>query len=146
VAGDPVRLGSGRRRELETWARGLGAVCRFEYIPFADVPRYFGAADVLVMPYRHVSQSGVLYLALSLGLPVVATRVGGLAEVLSDGDSAVLVPPESPPALAEGLVRVLGDPELRARLVRGGRRVADEHSWSSIAEQTEAAFARLAGT
>jgi glycosyltransferase involved in cell wall biosynthesis len=145
VAGDPVRLPPGRRVELESWAERLGAVHRFEYIPFAEVMRYFAAADVVVMPYRHVSQSGVLYLALSLGVPVVATRVGGLPEVLTDGDNALLVPPESPPALAEALVRVLGDPGLRSRLAEGGRRVADEHSWSSIAEQTEAAFARLAG-
>ena len=143
VAGDPVRLAPLRRRELETWATRLGAVHRFEYIPFSDVSRYFRAADVLVMPYRHISQSGVLFLALSLGVPVVATRVGGLSEVLRDGHSALLVPPESPEALDEALTRVLDDPELRERLARGGRRVADEHSWTSIAERTETLFARL---
>ena len=46
--------------------------------PFEDVTRYFQAADLLVMPYRRISQSGVLFLALSLGLPVVATSVGAL--------------------------------------------------------------------
>jgi len=145
VAGDPVRLAPLRRRELETWATRLGAVHRFEYIPFSDVSRYFRAADVLVMPYRHISQSGVLFLALSLGVPVVATRVGGLSEVLRDGHSALLVPPESPAALGEALTRVLGDPELRERLARGGRRVADEHSWSAIAARTEGVFSGIAG-
>ncbi len=143
VAGDPVRLAPERREELEAWAVRLGAVARFEYIPFSDVARYFAAADVLVMPYRHISQSGVLYLALSLGVPVVATRVGALPEMLRDGDSAVLVPLESPSALAEALIRVLGDPGLRDRLAEGGRRVAKEHSWPSIAERTERAFVRL---
>ncbi len=146
VAGDPVRLAPERREELEAWAARLGAVARFEYIPFSDVARYFAAADVLVMPYRHISQSGVLYLALSLGVPVVATRVGALPEMLRDGDSAVLVPTEDPGALAEALIRALGDSELRDRLVEGGRRVAEEHSWSSIAERTESAFARLVGS
>ena len=116
---------------------------RFGYVPFADVTRYFAAADVLVLPYRHVSQSGVLFLALSLDLPVVATRVGALPEVLRDGESGLLVPPESPGALAEALVRALGDRDLRRSLAEGGRLVAAHHSWASIAEQTESAFERL---
>jgi glycosyltransferase involved in cell wall biosynthesis len=118
VAGDAGRLKPERRRELESWADRVGALHRFDYIPFADVARYFAAADVAVMPYRHISQSGVL-------------------------DSALLVPPESPAELAEAIVRVLGDPYLGKRLSMGGRRVADKHSWPKIAEQTESAFARL---
>ena len=144
VAGDPVRLAPARRRELEARARDLGAVSRFEYVPFAEVRRYFAAADLLVMPYRRISQSGVLYLALALGLPVVATRVGALPEMLRDGDSALLVPPESPPALAEAVRRALGDADLRRHLAAGGRRVALEHSWPAIAERTEAVFAEIA--
>lgn len=143
VAGDPVQLGAERRAELEGWAQRLGAVRDFGYVPFADVSRYFAAADVLVMPYRHISQSGVLYLALSLGVPVVATRVGALPEMLDEGDSALLVPPESPDELARTLIRVLGDADLRQRLARGGRRIAEAHSWPRIAEQTERAFERL---
>jgi len=145
VAGDPVRLKPERRRELEARATRLGAVHRFEYIPFSEVSRYFAAADVLVMPYRHVSQSGVLYLALSLGLPVVATTVGGLPELLRDGDNALLVPPEAPAELARAVIRMLAEPELRDRLARGGRRVAEQHSWPAIAERTASAFARLVG-
>jgi glycosyltransferase involved in cell wall biosynthesis len=143
IAGDPVRLDRARRQALEAQAARLGAIHRFEYIPVNDVHRYFAAADVLVMPYRHVSQSGVLFLALAEGVPVVATRVGGLPEVLNDGDNALLVPPESADDLTAALIRLLGDPALRRTLVDGGRRVAKAHSWASIAERTETAFARL---
>lgn len=146
AAGDPVQLPPARRRELEEQADRLGAVRHFRYVPFSDVQRYFAAADVLVMPYRHISQSGVLFLALSLGVPVLATRVGGLGELLKDGRTAVLVEPESADALAEGLLRVLGDEELRTRLAQEGKRLAYQHSWASIAERTEREFERLAGS
>lgn len=143
VAGDPVRLEPGRRRELEAAAARVGAIHHFAYVPFDHVSRYFAAADVLVLPYRHVSQSGVLFLALALGLPVIATRVGALPEVLRDGESGLLVAPESAGELATAVIRVLGDRELRTRLSEGGRRVAATFSWPSIAERTEAAFASL---
>jgi glycosyltransferase involved in cell wall biosynthesis len=145
VAGDPVQLPPDRRRELEGWAARVGAVCRLEYIPFSDVASYVHAADLLVMPYRQISQSGVLFLALALGLPVVATTVGALPEVVEDGESAVLVPPESPKALSEALARVLGDAQLRARLAAGGRRVARDHGWPSIAEKTDRLLSQLVG-
>jgi len=145
AAGDPVQLPPERLEELRRQADRMGVVSRFEYIPFEDVQRYFAAADVLVMPYRHISQSGVLFLALSLGVPVVATRVGGLAELLEDGRSAVLVEPESVEDLARGLIRVLGAPPLRERLAEEGRRIAYEHSWESISGRTEGVFERLIG-
>ncbi len=121
IAGDPGRLSQARRRELSSWAQRVGAIHRFEYIPFTEVPRYFAAADVLAMPYRSISQSGVLYLALSLGLPVVATTVGALPGTLRDGESARMIPPETSTALAIYLGYLLGDVELRGRLARGGR-------------------------
>jgi glycosyltransferase involved in cell wall biosynthesis len=74
---------------------------------------------------------------------VVATRVGALPEVLRDGESGLLVPPESPGALADALVRALGDRDLRKSLAEGGRRVAEDHSWRSIADRTESAFERF---
>ena len=144
VAGDAGRLSQARRHELSSWAERIGAIHRFEYIPFTEVSRYFAAADVLAMPYRHISQSGVLYLALSLGVPVVATTVGALPGTLRDGDSARLIPPDSPTALARALCDVLGDGELRARLAQGGRRIAEQHTWPSIAARTESALAALA--
>jgi glycosyltransferase involved in cell wall biosynthesis len=143
VAGDPVQLSPARRAELEEAAARAGAVSHFAYVPFAEVGRYFAAADVLVLPYRAVSQSGVLFLALALGVPIVATRVGALPEVLGDGDSGLLVEPGSSEALASALVRMLGDADLRARFSRAGRRTAERYSWPSIAGQTEAVYAEL---
>jgi glycosyltransferase involved in cell wall biosynthesis len=145
VAGDPVRLDVARRATLLAAATRVGAVHRFGYVPFSEVTGYLAAADVLVLPYRHVSQSGVLFLALAHGLPVVATRVGALPEVLSDGDSGLLVPPDAPGALAEAVARVLGDRDLRRRLAAGGRAVAARHAWPAIAERTVSVLEELVG-
>jgi glycosyltransferase involved in cell wall biosynthesis len=145
LAGDPVRLSRQRREELERQAENVGALHRFAYVPFAEVYRYFAAADALVLPYRRISQSGVLYLALAVGVPVIATAVGGLPEMLTDGESALLVPPESPEELARALRRLLGDDGLRARLAEGGRAIAHRHSWPAVARQTERALRPLEG-
>ena len=143
VAGDPGRLSDARRDELEAWAGRAGAVHRFQYIPFSDVALYFAAADLLALPYRNIGQSGVLYVALSLGLPVVATAVGAFPEMLSDGESALLIPPESPRELTRALTRLLDDGSLRQHLADGGRRVAEAHSWPIIAAATEKTYSRL---
>jgi glycosyltransferase involved in cell wall biosynthesis len=62
--------------------------------------------------------------AMAVGVPVVTTPVSGIPEIVRDGESGLLVPPDDPGALAEALERVISDPALRARLVRGGREVA----------------------
>ncbi|REK08474.1 MAG: glycosyltransferase [Acidobacteria bacterium] len=144
VAGDPVRLPPERRRELRARAEGLGAVVHLEYVPFERVESYFAAADVLVLPYRRVSQSGVLYLALALGLPVVASRIGAWSEMLADGENALLVEPQSPGEIADAVASVLADPALGQRLAAGGRALAAEHSWPRVAERTAELFAALA--
>ncbi|HEY4253826.1 MAG TPA: glycosyltransferase [Roseomonas sp.] len=77
------------------------------------------AAGTLVLPYREASQSGVLPIALALGVPVVATTVGGLGDQMRHEVSGLQVAPEAP-ALADALLRML-DPERRARLAAGAR-------------------------
>lgn len=143
VAGNPVRLKVERREALRAQAEALGVLHRFEYVPFEEVPAYFAAADVLTLPYRAISQSGVLYLALSLGVPVVASAVGAWPDMLDDGENALLVQPDSDQELAETLVRALSDPELRQRLADGGRQLAKSHAWPAVAEKTEQVFQSL---
>ena len=76
------------------------------FIPNEEVAPYFAAADMVVLPYHRASQSGVIPVAYALDRPVVATRVGGLPEVVFEDETWYLVPPEDPAALAAAIRRV----------------------------------------
>lgn len=78
------------------------------YIPNEDVPLYFGAADLVVLPYVTATQSGVVQLALGCSRPIVTTRVGGLAEAVDEGTDLILVEPRSASALATAIIEYLG--------------------------------------
>ena len=100
------------------------------YVTDAEVSAHFAAADAVVLPYRRSSASGPLHVAMSAGLPVVVTDVGGLADAAEGYEGAVMVPPRDPAALAAALA------DLPARR---GHRYADARSW----DDTVAAFARV---
>lgn len=84
----------------------------------SDVPRLLAALDVLAMPSRWEGLPIALLEAMAMALPIVATRVSGVPDVIADGDNGLLVEAQQPPALAAALGRVLTDPALRARLAR----------------------------
>jgi glycosyltransferase involved in cell wall biosynthesis len=69
---------------------------------------------------------------MALGLPVVATRVGGIPAVVADGETGSLVPPDDPPALARAVGALLKDPELRHRAGEAGRRRAEQFSLAAM--------------
>jgi len=109
-------------------------VTRIEYVPDEEVPIYFQAADVVTLPYRKVYQSAVLFMAHSFARPIVATAVGGLAEVIRDGETGWLVPPDDEDALASALCKVLADPADAQRIgLQGKQWVEQQYSWSRIA-------------
>lgn len=106
----------------------------------ADVPDLMAAADLVAMPSRAEGLGVAALEALAAGRPLVASRVGGLAELVVDGVCGVLVPPDDPAALAAALERLRDDPDLRARLARAGpARVAE----GFLAEQMVAAYLEL---
>jgi glycosyltransferase involved in cell wall biosynthesis len=88
------------------------------YVPAAEVPQLLAEADALVLPYRSATATQNVMLAASHGLPVVATRVGRLAEQVRDGVNGLVVPPDDPATLAVALRR-LSDPATLATLRAG---------------------------
>lgn len=127
--GANVRLklvGDGSLREqLEREAVGLGLAERVEFLGSrSDVPDLLRELDIFVLASRFEGLPLTVMEAMATALPVVATRVGGLAELVEDGANGLLVAPEDPAALAEALGRLAGDAGLRARMGAEGRRLA----------------------
>lgn len=91
--------------EFKRMALRLGVAGRIvwkdRYVANEEVPALFRGSDLVVLPYTQATQSGVVPVAYQFGVPVIASRVGGLAEVIRDGETGYLVPPNDPDALAD---------------------------------------------
>jgi glycosyltransferase involved in cell wall biosynthesis len=127
VVGDGALKG-----ELEAMAAGLGLGSQVTFhgyvaygAPLFDLYRRAGA---LVLSSITEGFPQVINEALSMGLPIVATAVGGIPSFLADGETALLVPPRDPAALAGAIARLAGDGALRERLARQGRALMRENT------------------
>ncbi len=117
---------------------------RIEYVPDEEVGVYYSAADVVVLPYTEAYQSAVLYMSYSFAKPVVASAVGGLAEVIEDGVTGFLVPPADINRLAGALLTLLKDAEMARKMGERGRRLVEtKFSWIKIAQKTATVYAEV---
>jgi glycosyltransferase involved in cell wall biosynthesis len=109
-----------------------------------ELAAYFERADLVVLPYREIDQSGVLFTALAFDAPLLLSDVGGFGEVAAQA-AAALVAPGDASALAAELDRLLGDPQARTALAEGARRAAaTSYSWDAIARRHLELYERLA--
>jgi glycosyltransferase involved in cell wall biosynthesis len=102
------------------------------YISEQETAEYFTRADVVVLPYRSASGTGVIPLAYRYGKPVIATHAGGLPECVVEGVSGRLVRPGDPAALADVICEFIrNDP---ARMHEGVKKTAEAMTWEGLAE------------
>ncbi|MBE0558173.1 MAG: glycosyltransferase, partial [Proteobacteria bacterium] len=111
-------------------------VLHTEYVPNDSVSMYFSACDVVVLPYRSATQSGIVQIAYQFKRPVIATDVGGLSEVVLHEETGLIVPPDDPKALAEAIIRFydegLEEPFAeRVKLERG------KYTWDALVTAIE---------
>ncbi len=154
--GAPVRLlivGDGPERE--SIARQIKAVGLEEIslltgrVPFNDIHRYYSAIDVFCVPRIKARVSDLVtplkpIEAMATARAVVASNVGGLAEVISYGENGVLVTPDDAVALADAIAPLLYDPELRSRLGNAARSWVLEHrTWDQVARLYRDAYEQL---
>lgn len=125
-----------RELKLEPYVRMAGFI--------EDVPSFLSELDVFVLPSDSEGIGLAIMEAMATGLPVVATAVGGVPEVVSDGQTGILVPPRQPKLLAQAIVRLLVDPDLaRAMGAAGRNRVEALFDAKVMAERTVAVYRSL---
>jgi glycosyltransferase involved in cell wall biosynthesis len=107
-----------------------------DYIPSEDVALYFSAANVAVLPYRSATQSGIVQIAYNFNLPVIATDVGGLAEIVIDGTCGLIAPEPTPEAIEKAIVNYF-DNSLEAKLRDGVCEEKKKYSWESFVKGVE---------
>jgi D-inositol-3-phosphate glycosyltransferase len=130
------------RKEVQTGR----VILRADFIPDDETEVYFKAADVLVLPYRHIYQSGVLFLGYSFGLPVLAADVGSLKEEIVEGRTGFVFRAEDPADLAKAIERYFASDlytELGMRRQKIREYAAEQHSWNVVGQTTMSIYAGL---
>lgn len=107
-----------------------------DYVPNDKVGIYFSAADVVVLPYLSATQSGIIQIAYNFDKPVIATDVGGLAEVVIDEHTGYIVPPNNAPALAEAIKQYY-DNNREADFSENVKKEKQKYSWTNFVKNIE---------
>lgn len=106
------------------------------FVEHDHMPSQYAGADLFVLPSRRESFGLVLAEAMACGLPVVSTTVGAIPEVVEDGVTGLLVPPDDPRALADAINTLLSDPQRRKAMgIAGGERVEKYFTWDKVADR-----------
>ncbi|MEO5929848.1 MAG: glycosyltransferase family 4 protein [Candidatus Kapaibacterium sp.] len=109
--------------ELRAIRDALPFADRVQLLPFADDPRFaYGALDLFVLASHSETFGMVLQEAMAMGVPVIATNAGGVPEIVTDGETGLLMEPANAEAIAEAIVKLYRAPELRAALAERARR------------------------
>jgi len=129
-----------RKSELAVLAAELriaDKVTFLDAVPHEALPLYYNAADICVVPSYYESFGLVAVEAMACGVPVIASRVGGLKETVQDGQTGYLVPWLCPEPFAERLELLLNNEPLRRSLGREARAAAERYHWSEVAARVE---------
>jgi glycosyltransferase involved in cell wall biosynthesis len=121
---------------------------RADFIPDSDIELYCKAADILVLPYRHIFQSGVLFVGFSFGLPVLAADVGSLKDEIVEGETGFVFKPDDPADLAKAIDRYFMS-DLFANIRNRREKIQvfanRNHSWDRVSELTLGVYSELLG-
>jgi len=152
VAGEPKK---GSEKYLEEIRQTMSResvreriIQRIQFIPDAEMELYLKGADVFVLPYKDIFQSGVLFLGYSFGLPVIATDVGSFREEIIEGQTGFLCEPGDPADMAKVIEKYF-ESDLYKGLKIHRQEIKDyahtQHSWEAVSELTRNVYAQLLG-
>ncbi len=119
--------------------------CFIRYVAESEVGYFYGSADVVVLPYRRIYQSGVLLMAMSLGLPVMASSLDAMREVVVSGENGWIFETDNVEALAECVSTYLGGNGSGQEGAAAASLMVREYGWASIGEKTLAIYKKVCG-
>ncbi|MGH9364127.1 MAG: glycosyltransferase family 4 protein [Thermoanaerobaculia bacterium] len=134
---------NGMKQAVERLAVRLGVRAGLSFPGFLDMAgkiREGNSADIFLTTNRIDNMPVAVLEAAAMGLPVVATEVGGIPDLLTDGETALLVPDDDPEAMAAAVRRLLVETDLAGRLSANGRRLAERSSWDDVRPMWEKVF------
>ena len=123
-------------------------ILKLEYVPDEETEIYFKASDVLVLPYTHIYQSGVLFLGHSFGLPVLASDVGSLKDDIVPGETGLIFRPSDADDLLRCLKEYFGSSlyrDLGRKRIEIREAVTKQHSWELVGQMTLAVYGQILG-
>ena len=134
--------------ELKILSKKLGVEKNVKFTGFVEdglKPLYYKAADVFVLPSMMSTECYPLTIleAMACGVPIVASKIGGIPDAVKNGESGLLVPPKDSDALADAIIYSLENEDVREKMGKNGRERVKNYSWGRIAEMTERVYERL---
>jgi glycosyltransferase involved in cell wall biosynthesis len=146
IAGYPSKFMDMAALHAQVESLGLSDAVIFDtrYVPLEEVGPLMELARLVVYPYRSSTASGSLQVAYAFGRAVVATRVGGLPDVVEEGRSGLLVPPQDPAALAAAILALVSDPARAAEMGAHARHLSQtKYAWPPIARRILEVYSAL---
>ncbi|HOJ07526.1 MAG: glycosyltransferase family 4 protein [Ignavibacteriota bacterium] len=141
---DPVKLGLEYENIISKLPSKVKIIYHTQYIPDAEVVKYFIASDVAVLPYRRISHSGVLHLAYSFGRPVIATNVGDFKEFIEEDKSGFVLSSNNQENLSEKIIEAFSDKLRLEEMGKYARHLSEsKYSWDSSAETMKQIYGKM---
>ena len=119
-------------------------ITHIRYIPDEELPRYYAAADLVVLPYRRIYQSGVVLMAMSYVRPVLVSDLPGMTEIITDGDTGLVFRKGDVASLASKINEALNHTtECQQMAVRGYHKVRNDYDWDLIGAKSRHLYAQI---
>lgn len=138
-------VGAGDRQKYEKRVSELGLQNHFRFLGgVTSIYEALALMDVFVLPSEWEGFPVSILEAMAFGVPVIATQVGGIPELIENGETGLLIPPRDPLAIEEAILRLLDNPVLRERLVKNAKKIVSEHfRQERMIEETQKIYLRL---
>ena len=133
------------KRMISAISKRVKIISSFEFIPLEKVAIFFLACDVVMLPYKRISHSGILHLSYSFGRPVIGTKIGDFEEFIDNGKSGLITNSNDPNGIAQAIIDFYSDKWDIFEMGEYSKRLSDtKFSWSKIADQTIVIYKKVA--